>query len=155
MSKKELKENDIVNYIIANWNKYFTNIKFYKKEYKLRDFRVDVLADISVNYKDLGLRDYDYIVNRAPVFFEFKFDSNMRDLMFEMQKQIKFRNWYIKYGKAFCMICVISDDFDDSMVEFLEKNDIKMFKINIKDNDLDTLEIEEYFSTKSRLDIYI
>lgn len=141
----KLKEKDIVNYIKSNWDKYFLDLKFYKTEFSLRDFRVDIAAQLTANLKDLKIREEDYIYN-VPVFFEVKYNSEMRDLMFELQKQIKFRNFYINNGKCFCMICVISDEFNHHMVQFMENNNIEMFKINIEDDNLETMTITEYNS---------
>ena len=97
----KLKEKDIVNHITSNWNSYFPDIDFWKTEYSLRNFRVDIAASMKVNLKDLSIRDKDTIIERAPIFFEVKYNSNMRDLMFEIQKQIAFRDWYINYGNVF------------------------------------------------------
>lgn len=141
--KKTLKEKDIVEQIINNWDTYFEGTKFCKTEFSLRDFRVDILASFPANLKDLGVRDEDYFTNPS-IFFEVKWKSEMRDLLFELKKQIKFRDWYIEYGKAFCMICVISDEFDSHMVEFMVENNITMFKINIENEDIETLSISEY-----------
>lgn len=142
MSK--LKEKNIVNHIVSNWNNFFPDIDFWKTEYSLRDFRVDIAATFEANLKDIGVRDTDYIC-RPTVFFEVKYNSTMRDLIFELQKQIAFRDWYIRSG-CFCMICVISDEFNQHMVKFMEDNNIEMFKINISDDNLETMTIKEYNS---------
>ena len=68
----------------------------------------------------------------------------MRDLLYELKKQIAFRDWYINYGKAYCEICVISDEYDPHMVDFMIEHEITMFKIDMKDNDLSTMTIFEY-----------
>lgn len=140
---KELKEKDIVKQVVDNWEGYFPDLRFCKKEYSLRNFRVDMLADFEANLKDLGLRDEDYFCKPA-VFFEVKYNSNMRDLIFELQKQIQFRDWYINIGKAFCVICVLSDDYDADMVKFMNDNSVVMYKYEIKDDDITTLSIKEY-----------
>ena len=141
--KKEIKEKDIVKQIVDNWDKYFPDLRFCKTEYKLQNSRIDILADFEANLKDLGIREEDYIC-RPAVFFEVKYDSNMRDLLFELQKQINFRNRYININKAFCIICTISDEYDEDMVNFMEENNIIMYKYKITNNDLNTLTIEEY-----------
>lgn len=144
MSKKSLKEKDIVNHITKNWNKYFEGSTFRRTEYSLRDFRIDILSSFSINLKDLGIRDEDCIAE-ASIFFEVKWKSEMRDLLFELKKQIKFRDWYIECGKAYCMICVISDEFDPHMVDFMLEHNIFMYKINMEnENDLNSIKIEEY-----------
>lgn len=138
-----LKEKDVVNYLVENWNRFFPDLEGCKKEFKIRNSRVDIFSSLPVNLKDLGLRETDTFA-KAAVFCEVKYDSDMRDLMFEIQKHISFRDWYINYGKAFCMIIVISDKFDYEMVKFMEYNNIFMYKINIENNDLTTLTLEEY-----------
>lgn len=145
---KELKEKDIVEYIVNNWDKFFEGTKFIKTEFTLRDFRVDIFASFPVDLKDLGLREKSYPV-KASIFFEVKWKSTMRDLLFELKKQIAFRDWYINYGKAYCEICVISDEYDKHMVDFMVENEITMFKIDIKDNDLSTMTISEYIPVKN------
>lgn len=143
MTEKTLKEKDIVDHITKNWSTYFEGTNFCKTEFSLKDFRVDILASFPANLKDLGIRDEDYFTHPS-IFFEVKWRSEMRDLIYELKKQIAFRDWYIKYGKAFCMICVISDEFDSHMVDFMVENNISMFKIDIEENDLSTLTISEY-----------
>lgn len=142
-----LKEKDIVNYIVVNFDKFFPELKFNKTEYKLRDFRVDILASFYANLKDYNLRDKDYYCFPS-VFIEVKHKSLMRDLLFEMNKQIEFRDWYINTAKALCIICVLSDDFNKSMVDYMEKNNIMMFKYHYENDDITTLTIEEYNSSK-------
>lgn len=138
-----LKEKDIVNHLTENWNNYFPELEGCKKEFTFRNSRVDIFSSLPTNLKDLGLREEDTFT-KAAVFCEVKYNSDMRDLMFELQKHISFRDWYINYGKAFCMIMVISDEFDYEMVKFMEYNNVIMYKINIKDDDLNTLSLEEY-----------
>jgi hypothetical protein len=146
-----LKEKDIVKEIVDNWGDYFPDLQFCKTEYSLRNFRVDMLASFDANLKDLGLRDEDYFCKPA-VFIEVKYNSNMRDLIFELQKQIQFRDWYINTAKAFCVICVLSDDYDIDMVKFMEDNSIVMYKYSIEDDDISTLSIEEYNSKTFELE---
>lgn len=146
-----LKEKDIVKEIIDHWGDYFPDLQFCKIEYSLRNFRVDMLASFDANLKDLGLRNEDYFCKPA-VFIEVKYNSNMRDLIFELQKQIQFRDWYINIGKAFCVICVLSDDYDIDMVKFMEDNSIVMYKYSIEDDDISTLFIEEYNSKTFELE---
>ena len=145
MEEKELKEKDIVKHIVDNWDNFFPDLRYCKTEHSLQNFRIDILADFEANLKDLGIREEDYFC-RPSVFFEVKYNSNMRDLIYELQKQIQFRDWYIKYGKSFCMICVLSDDYDSDMVKFMEDHSIVMYKYEIEDDDITTLSIKEYNS---------
>lgn len=134
----KLKESNIVNHLVNNWDKYFENTIFWKTEYSLRNFRVDIASYVNSDFKEKGK------FTQVPIFIEVKYNSNMRDLMFELQKQISFRDFYTKYGKSFCMICVISDEFDYDMVRFMTDNNIEMLKINIKDDDLESMTLTEY-----------
>lgn len=138
-----LKEKDIVNHLKENWNTFFPELVGCRTEYVFRNSRVDILSSLPVNYKDLGLREEDYFA-KAAVFFEVKYNSEMRDLLFELQKHIEFRDWYINYGKAFCVIAVISDEYDYSMAKFMDDNGIIMYKIFMEDEDLSTMRLEEY-----------
>lgn len=138
-----LKEKDIVKHITENWDKYFPDIRFWRTEYSFRDFRVDIAADFKVNLKDLGIREEDCWC-RPPIFFEVKYKSEMRDLLFELQKQIAFRDWYTNIAKCFCMICVISDRYDEHMVKFMRDHNVHMYLIEMEDEDLDTLTLTEY-----------
>ena len=141
-----LKEKDIVNHLYENWNKYFPELIGCKKEYTFRDSRVDIFSSCPVDLYELGIKEEYHTLRfcNASVFVEVKYNSNMRDLLFELQKHISFRDWYVNYGKAFCFIAVISDEFDYEMVKFMEQNNILMYKYYIDNEDLDTFRIEEY-----------
>lgn len=141
-----LKEKDIVDHLCENWSDYFPELVGCKKEFAFRDSRVDILSACPVDLYEFGIREEDDIFRytKAAVFVEVKYNSEMRDLLFELQKHIDFRNWYINLGKSYCYIVVISDKFEPNMVKFMEENDIIMYKYSIKDDDLETFEIEEY-----------
>ena len=51
-------------------------------------------------------------------------------------------------GKAYCFIVVISDNYDDDMIDFMEDNDIIMYKYEIQDEDLNTFKMEEFNRNK-------
>lgn len=154
MSK--LKEKDIVNKIVGSWENYFPDLSFVKTEYSFRDFRVDIFADFEVDREAFNLSPSNYKL-RAPVFFEVKYNSEMRDLIYELQKQIHFRDFYTNIAGNLAFICVISDKFDDqTMVDFMIQNQIYMYKIDIKDDNIDTLmltEINQNFSIELMEDI--
>lgn len=141
-----LKEKDIVDHLCNNWTTYFPELIGYKKEYTLRDSRVDILSSYPIDLYEYGIRDENdklrYI--NAAVFIEVKYNNNHRDLLYELQKHINFRDWYINMGKAYCFIVVISDNYDDNMIDFMEDNDIIMYKYEIQDEDLNTFKIEEF-----------
>lgn len=147
----KLKEKDIVNHFINNWNTYFPDLNSARKEFSFRNSRVDILSSFPVNLKDFNLRDKDYNTNAA-AFFEVKYNSNMRDLIYEIQKLIRFRDWYYEYGKCLSVISVISDDFDYDMVKFFLDNNVYMYKFSIKDDDLNTLTLEEYNITLKEIE---
>ena len=138
-----LKEKDIIRYVVNNWDRFFPEIDFYKTEFSFRDFRVDIAAKLDMSFEDLGQPAKPWGL-QAPIFFEVKYNSEMRDLLFELQKQISFRNWYINVAKSYCMVCVISDKFDGHMVKYMMDNDIPMFKINIENDNLENMTIVEY-----------
>lgn len=145
-----LKEKDIVDHLCNNWTTYFPELIGYKKEYTLRDSRVDILSSYPIDLYEYGIRDENdklrYI--NAAVFIEVKYNNNHRDLLYELQKHINFRDWYINMGKAYCFIVVISDNYDDNMIDFMEDNDIIMYKYEIQDEDLNTFKIEEFNRNK-------
>ena len=149
-----LKEKDIVNHLHENWNKYFRELIGCKKEYSFRDSRVDLFSSCPVDLYELGIREEDNMFRHinAAVFAEVKYNSNMRDLLFELQKLISFREWYVNVGKAFCFIMAISDEFDYEMVKFMEANNIIMYKYYIENDDFDTFRIEEYTMNKAELE---
>lgn len=141
-----LKEKDIVNHLYNNWHKYFPELIGCKKEYVLRDSRVDILSSCPVDLYEFGIRSKDDICRHinAAVLVEVKYNNNQRDLLFELQKHINFRDSYINYGKSYCYIVVISDEFDEHMVKYMQDNEVIMYKYNIENEDLDTFSIEEY-----------
>ena len=143
---KTLKEKDIVNYLCDNWNKYFPDLIGCRKEFTIRDSRVDILSSKKTDLYALGIRSeedlYRYI--NAAVFVEVKYNENNRDLIYELQKHIEFRDWYINYGKAYCIIMTISDEYDQYMTKFIRNNKIIAYKYSIEDDNLDTFKIWEY-----------
>ena len=141
-----LKEKDIANHLKENWNKYFPELIGCKLEVPFRNSRVDILSSCPIDLYELGIKSEDDMFRyiNAAVFVEIKYNSNMRDLLYELQKHISFRDWYVNVGKAWCFIMVISDEFDYEMVKFMEDNNIMMYKYSIEDEDLSTFKIEEY-----------
>lgn len=141
-----LKEKDIVKHLEENWNTYFPDFIGCKIEHTFRNSRVDIFSSCPVDLYELGIRDKDDILRyiNASVFVEVKYNSNMRDLLYELQKHISFRDWYVNYGKSWCFIIVISDEFDYEMVKFMESNNIIMYKYSMEEEDLSTFKLEEY-----------
>ena len=101
-----LKEKDIAKHLKDNWNIYFPDLIGCKLEVPIRNSRVDILSSYPVDLYELGLKKEDDILRyaNAAVFVEIKYNSNMRDLLYELQKHINFRNWYVNFGKAWCFI---------------------------------------------------
>lgn len=143
----ELKEKDIVNHLYNNWNKYFPDFVGCKKEYTIRDSRIDILSSYKTDLYKIGIRPENDICRfiNAAVFAEVKYNNNDRDLMYELQKHIQFRNRYIECGKSYCYIMVISDGFDQYMLNFMRENDIITYQYSIEDNDLETFKIWKIF----------
>ena len=141
-----LKERDIVNHLYDKWHEYFPELNGCKKEYVHRDSRVDILSSCPVDLYEFGIRSEDdncrYI--NAAVFVEVKYNNNDRDLLFELQKHVNFRDWYIKYGKSYCYIVVIADNYDEYMLKYMKEHDILTYKYSLKDEDLSTFKIELY-----------
>lgn len=139
----KLKEKDIVKKIVGSWENYFPDLSFVKTEFSFRDFRVDIFADFEVDREAFGLKPSEYKL-RAPVFFEVKYSSEMRDLIYELQKQIRFRDFYTNIAGNLAIICVILDKFEDqTMIDFMIENQIYMYQINIEDDNIDTLTLTE------------
>lgn len=141
--KKELKEKDIVDYIIDNWDNYFKDINmfFQTKEWQPKqNYRADLLAYTNINLKEYGYSDKDEIY-RASVIIECKFKSMQRDLIYELKKAIHIRDYIAKFNRP-VFIGVLSDSFlDEYIYDFILENNIICWKINIKNNDLTTLSI--------------
>lgn len=133
--KKKIKEKDIIDHLIANWEEYFPHFdKRRRKEFTFRNSRVDILSSIT--------REEDNTKHDA-IFMEVKYSGNDRDLLYELEKHIAFRDFYIKAG-GMVYIVVLSDNFDKHMISYMEENYITMYLYKIEDNDLNTLTIEEY-----------
>jgi hypothetical protein len=81
---------------------------------------------------------------------EVKYDSPSRDLIYELTKALSFANRH-KYPSY---ICVLSDDFSDPYIlKFIKDNGIFMYKIIVKDNDINTLSLQFVESEEQECDI--
>lgn len=149
-----LKEKDIAKHLKDNWNKYFPELIGCKLEVPIKNSRVDILSSYPIDLFELGLRDEDDLLRyiNAAVFVEIKYKSDMRDLLFELQKHISFRDWYINIAKSWCFIMVISDDFDNDMINFMLDNNILIYQYSIDNDDLSTFSISEYTTNNLKLD---
>ena len=142
--KKSLSEKEIVNHIIKNWDKFFEkdNIKFQKTEWQaLENYRADIMAYIDLDLKDIGWREESEMY-RTLVILECKYQSESRDLIYELEKA-KYIQWYLDERSNYphpVFIGVISDDFSDKAIyDYLIENNIHMWKINIKDDNIETM----------------
>lgn len=140
----KLKEKDIVNKIVSSWEDYFPELNFRKTEYVFKNSRIDIFADFEVDRELFELKPSPYKL-MAPVFFEVKWQSEMRDLIYELQKQIEFRDFYTNVAGNLAVICVISDKFTDkTMVKYMIDNNVHMYIVTVIDDDIDTLTLTEY-----------
>lgn len=141
--KKTLTEKQVVDYIIDNWDRLFSE---HGIRYRCREkspvswWRVDLWGTIDMDLQEMKItnRPYPY---KASVFIEAKFRSESRDLIYELQKGLDFLS-RIEYPN---FIGVLSDNFDDpTIIQFIQDHNIHMFKIEIEDDDLDTIQIKYY-----------
>lgn len=144
--KMALKEKDIVNHLCEKWNEYFPELIGCKKEYNYKNSRVDILSSCPVDLYEFGIRSENDKIRyiNAAVFVEVKYNNNDRDSLFEIQKHINFRDWYINHGRSYCYIVIISDNFDEHIAKFMRDNDVIMYKYEIENDDINTFEIKEY-----------
>lgn len=148
---KIITEKQIVDHIIEHWNELFEEgIYFFRKEHSwLEDWRCDITA---YSHMELGEeygfeKPHDY---RAPIFMEVKYESSSRDLIYELSKALEFvrRHQYPMY------VAAISDDFSDPhILRFILDNGIHMWKISVKDNDINTLTLEYIEQQKELEDV--
>ena len=67
-----LKEKDIVDHLCNNWTTYFPELIGCKKEYTLRDSRVDILSSYPIDLYEYGIRDEnDKLRYKFYIYFKF------------------------------------------------------------------------------------
>lgn len=136
------KEKDIVKHIVDNWEKFFPELIFKRTEFQARsDYRCDILSFLPMNLKDYGYEQDE--IHYAGIYTEVKYNSASRDLIFELEK-----------AKACCshpavkrprFIGVIMDDYtNETIVDYLISNDIIMWKIDMKEDDIESMQISLY-----------
>lgn len=139
----KLKEKDVVDYIVRNWDTLFKDeeLFFYKTEYKVTDYwRADILA-----YVKLPSPNNPSAIYRAPVYIEVKFDNNYRDLIYELEKGLKFIHHPSRDPNYPRYLAVIVDDtIDEVTLEYIRKNNIPCYMYTMENNDLTTLSISMY-----------
>lgn len=136
----KLKEKDVVDHLIRNWDTYFKEeeLYFYKKEYTVTDYwRADILAYVWAPYPHNPERLY-----RVPVYIEVKYNNNYRDLIYELEKGLEFINRkshdpnFPRYLAA-----IVDDTVDEITLEYIKKNKIPCYIYQIENEDLTTLKI--------------
>lgn len=139
----KLKEKDIIDHLIRNWDTYFKNeeLYFHKKEYTVTDYwRADILAYIWATHPYAPERQY-----RVPVFIEVKYNNNYRDLIYELEKGLEFVNRKSHNPDFPRYLAVIVDNtIDETSLEYIKKNKIPMYMYTIENEDLTTLSISLY-----------
>lgn len=139
----KLKENDIVDYIIKNWDTLFKDeeLYFFRKEFKVTDtWRVDLLA-----YVLIPNPDHPHLMHKAPVYIEVKFNHNDRDLIFELEKGLRYVHRSDRDPKYPRYLAVIADDsLDDISLEYIKKNNIPLYIYTLENDDLTTLKLSMY-----------
>jgi hypothetical protein len=141
----KLNEKMIIDYIINNWNKIMPKkLLFFKREVAwLDNWHCDITAFKTV--KIFNKRIKKKVKYRMPIFIEVKFRSNSRDLIYELEKAISFRDNH----ELPQVIAVMSDNIEDkSILNFMKKNKIHFFKINITRDDLNSLTVTYYPAKK-------
>lgn len=139
----KLKEKDVVDYIVRNWDALFKNeeLFFYKAEYKVTDsWRVDILA-----YVKLPSPDNPEYIYRAPVYIEVKFDNNYRDLIYELEKGLNYIHRKDRDPNYPRYLAVIVDNtIDPTTLDYITNNQIPCYMYTIENDDLTTLSISMY-----------
>lgn len=142
----KLKERDIVDHLVRNWDTYFKTeeLFFYKTEYTVTDnWRADILAYVWAPYPRNPEIDY-----RIPVFIEVKY-NNFRDLIFELEKGLEFINRKSHNPDYPRYLAVIANDAIDQITkDYILKNNIPLYIYSMEDEDLLTLSISMYQNTK-------
>lgn len=139
----KLKEKDIVDYLIRNWDTYFKNeeLYFYKKEYSVTDYwRADMLCYVWGPHPKAPDRQY-----KIPIFVEVKYNNNYRDLIYELEKGLEFINRK-NHNPDFpqYLAVIVDDQIDPVSLEYIKKNNIPIYMYTIEEEDLTTLKLSMY-----------
>ena len=144
----KITEKDVVNYLIANWERLFNREDMYvdgkpffhhSKEYRVTPlWRCDML-----NYIEMPHPKDESLIFKSPVYTEVKYNHNGRDLVYELQKGLNFvnRNCYKDFPRS---IAVIADDtLDATTLRYIKDNNILFYQYDFDSFDLDTLTIRK------------
>lgn len=132
-----LKEKDVIKHIIDNWETIFQEeMFFHKKEQKVDKYwRCDLIAYRKQVFKGRNVK--------SPIYIEVKYNKNHRDLLYELSKGLSFINRETMKAVPRYLCVFIEDASLDSVTEtFLKENNITYYVFNIKNDDLETLDIE-------------
>lgn len=136
-----LKEKDVVDYIVRNWEVLFKaeELHFYKREMKITDsWRVDIMAYVLTPHPEVPDK-----LHKTPVYIEVKFNHNDRDLIFELEKGLRYIHRSDRDPKYPRYLAVIVDDTIDSVsLEYIKKNNIPCYMYTIENDDLTTMKIQ-------------
>jgi hypothetical protein len=134
---KVITEKQIVDAIVKNWDEFFEEeqIKFFRREKSpVSWWRADLWGVV-----DMPLEHME--AYRASIFFEVKYQSPARDLIYEVKKGLDLLATISNPN----YIAVISDDFSDPTIyDFLKANGIHMWRIDIENDDINTLKLTYY-----------
>jgi hypothetical protein len=145
----KITERKVVDYIIENWDKFFPDIQYLWKEHSFTEnWRCDIVGCIPMQLgEEYGFPNDDPYNYKALICFEAKYNSASRDLIYELEKAVKFlsKSKYPNY------VCVLLDDYnDEGIYDYLVANNINMYKYTFKDDDLSTMKVE-VFNPKGHL----
>lgn len=111
----KLKEKDIVSNIVDNWDTYFPEITFFKKEFCLDSWRPDIVGKMNSDNN-----------RQIPCFFEVKYNKNDRDLVYEVLKGLNFLRK--RHGDNEFKLVVITDNIsEDFIIDFLIMNNVDIY----------------------------
>lgn len=137
-----LKEKDIVDHLIRNWNTYFKNeeLHFYKTEYTVTsDWRTDILAYVISQHPYNIERTY-----KVPIFIEVKY-NNFRDLVYELEKGLAFINRknnnpdFPRY-----LAVIVNDTIDEVTLAYIKEKNIPIYMYSVDNEDLTTFKVSMF-----------
>lgn len=149
MKQTKYKEKQIVDYIIKNWSSLmFKDMQFFRREKEwLPGWRNDITAVVPMTLGEEYGYKTPHTAFKMPVFIEVKYNSESRDLIYELTKALtavsRFKNTATKDKLPHpAQVGVISDNFSDPYIyDFIVQNNIHMWQIQITDDDINTMKL--------------
>ena len=123
-------EKDFQNYIINNWNRLMgkLGISFYKKEFHIERLNVISRCDI-LAYKQKNYDEYENLCGyKIPYFIELKFDGNSRDLINELERLNKIRDFQLNKGLKAYTVVLSNYNLDLTNLDYMKKNGVYYLK---------------------------